>query len=97
VGVVVVVVVVDFDSGAGAGAGVSVVVVVLLVVVVAGSAGGGDAGDAGVMLVVLCEQPTMATAPAKIRATRLVVFIMRGVFRNRSSVSTIGTEPMRHS
>jgi hypothetical protein len=69
VGDVVVVVVVDLVSGAGAG--VSVVVVVLDVVV----DGGGDAGDAGVMLVVLCEQPTMA-APAKIRATRLVVFIM---------------------
>ena len=87
----VVVVVVDFVSGGGAGW--SVVVVVLLVVV----DGGGDAGDAGVMLVVLCEQPTMATAPAKIRATRLVVFIMEGVFRNRSTVSTIGTEPMQHS
>jgi hypothetical protein len=93
VGAVVVVVVVDFVSGVGAGAGVSVVVVVLLVVV----SGGGDAGDAGVMLVVLCEQPTMATAPAKISATRLVVFIMGRVFRNRSSVSTIGTEPMLHS
>jgi hypothetical protein len=67
VGAVVVVVVVDLVSGAGAG--VSVVVVVLDVVV----DGGGDEGDAGAMLVVLCEQPTRA---AKIRATRLVVFIM---------------------
>ena len=90
-GAVVVVVVVDLVSGAGAG--VSVVVVVLLVVVL----GGGDAGDAGVMFVVLCEQPTIETAPAKMRATRPVVFIMGRLSRNRSSVSTIGTEPMQHS
>jgi hypothetical protein len=91
VGAVVVVVVVDLVSGAGAG--VSVVVVVLLVVV----DGGGDAGDAGVMLVVLCEQPTIETAPAKITARRLVVFIMPRVSRSQTGLSTTAQSAKHHS
>jgi hypothetical protein len=89
-GVVVVVVVVDFVSGGGAGVSV---VVVLLVVVVAGVP-----GDAGVtLLVVLCEQPTVAKAAVRRSAIRLLDLIMGGLSRNRSIVSTIPTEPMHDS
>jgi len=90
---VVVVVVVDFVSGAGAG---SVVVVVLLVVVVgAGSAAG--AGAAGVMLVVLFFEQPIVSAPAKISAKRLVVFIMRILSRIQSGLSTTAQSAMLYS
>jgi hypothetical protein len=66
--VVVVVVVVFLSVSTGAS---SVVVVLLLVVV------GPGAGATGVTLVVdFLEQPTMAEAPNKIRAARLVDFNM---------------------
>jgi hypothetical protein len=94
VGAVVVVVVVDLVSGGG-GAG-SVVVVVLLVVVVAGSVAG--AGVFGVtLLVVLCEQPTIEMAPAKITARRLVVFIIERVSRSQTGLSRTARSANHHS
>jgi hypothetical protein len=68
-GVVVVVVVVFLSVSTGAS-----VVVVLLVVVVAG------AGEAGVMLLVFLEQPTMVVAPMRMRAARLVDLNMRVLY-----------------
>jgi hypothetical protein len=77
-GVVVVVVVVFLSVSTGAS-----VVVVLLVVVVVG------AGEAGVMLLVFLEQPTMVVAPNKMRAAKLVDLNMRVLTSYPTIVSTI--------